>query len=157
VHAYRVAAHKYLQLLHFYVTCLFQPVYLPSPTHVMFPGILYGAGESDDQLHLLWRAAWEGQQPLQVHGPGHNRLPTLHVTDLAAFCAAVALQEPQEQQQQQQQLLQGRPPAQQQQQQPQGKYWVAVDAAHVTQRQLVEGIGQLLVHTGIRYGSRVSL
>jgi hypothetical protein len=35
-------------------------------THVVCPGVLYGAGEADDQLHGLWNLAWEGQQPLQV-------------------------------------------------------------------------------------------
>lgn len=35
-------------------------------THVVCPGVLYGAGEADDQLHGLWKTAWEGQRPLQV-------------------------------------------------------------------------------------------
>jgi nucleoside-diphosphate-sugar epimerase len=39
-------------------------------TYVVCPGVLYGAGEADDQLHGLWRAAWEGQQPLQVCAHG---------------------------------------------------------------------------------------
>jgi hypothetical protein len=33
---------------------------------VVCPGVLYGAGEADDQLHGVWKLAWEGQQPLQV-------------------------------------------------------------------------------------------
>jgi nucleoside-diphosphate-sugar epimerase len=40
-------------------------------TAVVCPGLLYGAGEDDGQLHGLWRAAWEGAQPLALLG-GHG-------------------------------------------------------------------------------------
>lgn len=42
-------------------------------THVVCPGILYGGGEADDQLHGLWRQAWEGQMLLQVGCHAHGR------------------------------------------------------------------------------------
>lgn len=94
--------------------------------YVVCPGILYGAGEDDSQLHTLWRTAWEVQQPLTVHGAGGNRLPTLHVADLAAFAEAVVLQ------------------------QPAGKYLLATDDESVTQAELVAAIGQLLGNRQIR-------
>jgi hypothetical protein len=43
-------------------------------TYVVCPGVLYGAGEADDQLHGLWKRAWEGQQPLQVTGRGIRKV-----------------------------------------------------------------------------------
>lgn len=88
--------------------------------HVVCPGVLYGAGEDDSQMHRLWRAAWEGQQPLQLHGEGRNRLPTLHVQDLAAFAEAVVLQ------------------------QPAGRYLLACDEEAVSQAELLGAVGQLL-------------
>lgn len=142
-------------------------------TTVVCPGVLYGAGEADDQLHALWRAAWEGGAPLALLSKtttsqcgssggasagggvcGANRLPTVHVRDLAAFCEAVVVQ------QEQAAALAGAGAAvqqgyqshQQQQSQPQqpGRYLIAADAVLVTQRQLVEAVGQLLVHPDIR-------
>ncbi|WIA09806.1 hypothetical protein OEZ85_009181 [Tetradesmus obliquus] len=71
-------------------------------------------------MHRLWRAAWEGQQPLQLHGEGRNRLPTLHVQDLAAFAEAVVLQ------------------------QPAGRYLLACDEEAVSQAELLGAVGQLL-------------
>ncbi|KAF8073252.1 Ak7 [Scenedesmus sp. PABB004] len=63
--------------------------------YVVLPGVLYGSGEDDAQLHGLFRAAWEGgAAPLRVAGCGANRVPTCCVADLAAFCAAVAEQRP---------------------------------------------------------------
>jgi adenylate kinase len=82
--------------------------------------VLYGAGEDDSQMHRLWRAAWEGQQPLQLYGEGRNRLPTLHVQDLAACAEAVVLQ------------------------QPASRYLLACDEEAVSQAELLAAVGQLL-------------
>lgn len=92
---------------------------------------------------------------LQVHGSGANRLPTIHVQDLAAFCEALVLQQQSQLQEAQAQAAltqQGRAP-QRQQQQPhrqQGRYLLAADTAPVTQRQLVAAVGHLLVHSQLR-------
>lgn len=86
--------------------------------------------------------------PAQVYGSGANRLPTLHVHDLASFCEAVALQQEaqlQEQQQQQRLQQQGLLPQQQQHHPQPGRYWLAADSVVVTQQQLVEAVGRLLV------------
>lgn len=42
-------------------------------TAVVCPGLLYGGGEEEGQLHGLWRAAWQGAAPLQLLGDGTNR------------------------------------------------------------------------------------
>jgi nucleoside-diphosphate-sugar epimerase len=55
-------------------------------THVVLPGVLYGAGEDDAGLHCLFRAAWEGGT-IVLAGPGTNRIPMLHVDALAAYVA----------------------------------------------------------------------
>lgn len=58
-------------------------------THVVLPGIMYGAGEDDAHLHSFFQAAWEarpGGRLVQV-GAGANRIPTLHVAALAAYVA----------------------------------------------------------------------
>ena len=57
--------------------------------HVVLPGVLYGEGEGDGHLHGLFRAAWEGGS-VQQAGTGANRLPTLHVSALAAYVGALA-------------------------------------------------------------------
>jgi nucleoside-diphosphate-sugar epimerase len=88
--------------------------------YVVCPEVLYGAGEDDSQLHSVWRAAWEGQRLLQLHGQGRNRLPTLHVQDLAAFADAVVLQ----------QLV--------------ARYLLACDDGAVSQAELLAAVGQLL-------------
>ena len=88
--------------------------------YVVCPGVLYGAGEDDSQMHGLWWAAWEGRQPLLLHGEGRNRLPTLHVQDLAAFAEAVVLQ------------------------QPACRHLLACDGAAVSQAELLGAVGQLL-------------
>jgi nucleoside-diphosphate-sugar epimerase len=97
--------------------------------YVVCPGVLYGAGEDDSQLHSVWRAAWEGQQPLQLHGEGRNRLPTLHVQDLAAFAEAVVLQ------------------------QPAARYLLACDDGPVSQAELLAAVGQLLGNKQTQCGS----
>lgn len=89
---------------------------------------------------------------LQVHGSGANRLPTIHIQDLAAFCEALVLQQQSQLQEAQAQAaltLPGRAPQQQPQRQ-QGRYLLAADAAPVTQQQLVAAVGQLLVHSHLR-------
>lgn len=87
---------------------------------------------------------------LQVHGSGTNKLPTIHVQDLAAFCEALVLQQQSQLQEAQAQtalMQQGGAP---QQQRPQGKHLLAADAAPVTQQQLVAAVGQLLVQSQLR-------
>jgi nucleoside-diphosphate-sugar epimerase len=53
-------------------------------------GLVYGHGESARQLAPLWQQAWEGE-PLCIYGSGGNRLPLVHVSELAAFVEAVAV------------------------------------------------------------------
>jgi hypothetical protein len=89
-----------------------------------------------------------------VYGSGANRLPTVHVQDLAAFCEALVLQQQlqlQEEQQQQRLVQQGlMPQPHMQQQHRQGRYLLAAESVSVTQKQLVEAVGQLLVHSKLR-------
>ena len=90
---------------------------------------------------------------LQVHGSGANRLPTMHVRDLAAFCEALALQQGaqlQEQEAQRRLQQQGLLPAPQPRPH-MGRYWLAADGAGVTQQQLVEAIGQLLFCSALQH------
>jgi adenylate kinase len=82
---------------------------------------LYGQGEGDGELHPLFKAAWEGDEPLPIFGDGTNRLPTLHVRDLAAFAESVVRQQPQG-----------------------SRYLLAADDALVTQAELVSAVGSLL-------------
>jgi len=58
-------------------------------THVVLPGVLYGAGEDDAHLHTLFKAAWQGTTLVQV-GSGSNHIPTLHVRAAAAYLTALA-------------------------------------------------------------------
>lgn len=58
-------------------------------THVVLPGVLYGAGEDDAHLHELFKAAWGGGS-VPLVGAGTNRIPTLHVSALAGYVAALA-------------------------------------------------------------------
>lgn len=47
-----------------------------------------------DVLVCLFRAAWEVKAgPAVVYGPGTNKLPMVHVDDLAAYIAAAASEE----------------------------------------------------------------
>lgn len=61
-------------------------------THVVCPGLPYGRGEGDAQLHPLFRQCWEAQEddPPKVYGLGTNILPLIHVADLARYIAEVA-------------------------------------------------------------------
>lgn len=60
-------------------------------THVVCPGLLYGAGESDSFLHPTFKCSWEVDQGTpEVYGSGANRLPMLHVADLSQYVAELA-------------------------------------------------------------------
>jgi adenylate kinase len=96
-------------------------------TYLIFPGLIYGAGEADRQLHGLFRQAWENEIPLEVWGSGTNLLPTVCVHDLASWCVEVALQQPAQQ------------------------VVLAVDGVGVRQLDLVSAVGQAL---GSRQGVR---
>lgn len=88
--------------------------------YVVCPGLLYGRG-GEEPLLPLFRAAWEGGEPLPLLGPGTNLLPTLHVSNLAAYAEAVATQQPGG-----------------------SAYLLAADEAPVSTAALVAGLGQLL-------------
>jgi len=63
-------------------------------TMVVCPGLMYGQGEEDSLLHPVFRTAWEVTAgPAVVYGPGTNKLPMVHVDDLAAYIAAAASKE----------------------------------------------------------------
>lgn len=90
-------------------------------TYIICPGILYGVGEDDGQLHSLFKTAWEGREPLMVLGAGTNRLPTTHVADLASYAATIAQLQPRDIQ-----------------------YLLFADDDSVQQRELVGAVAQLL-------------
>jgi adenylate kinase len=48
---------------------------------VINSGLIYGMGE--DVLFPLFKQALEQKQPLAIYGGGSNRIPTIHVDDLA--------------------------------------------------------------------------
>ena len=96
-------------------------------TYLVFPGLIYGSGEADSQLHGHFRQAWENEVPLEVWGSGSNCLPTVCLHDLASWCVEVALQQPAQQ------------------------VVVAVDGVGVQQRELVAALSQAL---GSRQGIR---
>jgi len=59
-------------------------------THVVCPGMVYGHGEHDMGLHLLFKAAFQApREPLPVYGPGSNVLPLVHLDDLCAYVLGV--------------------------------------------------------------------
>jgi len=51
-------------------------------TLVICCGITYG--EKEGLLHYLFKMAWQNAPFLPVFGKGHNKIPLLHVRDLAA-------------------------------------------------------------------------
>jgi nucleoside-diphosphate-sugar epimerase len=55
--------------------------------YVVCSGLLYGNGESNDIFYEFFRSAWLSLHPdlasLPIVGTGRNRIPTIHVTDLA--------------------------------------------------------------------------
>ena len=61
-------------------------------TYVICPGVLYGQGEWECGLHSLFAAAWQGTAvtALPVLRLGSNKLPMLHVADLANAVLALA-------------------------------------------------------------------
>jgi nucleoside-diphosphate-sugar epimerase len=50
---------------------------------VIGSGLVYGMGE--DVLFPLFKQALEQKQPLAIYGGGRNRIPTIHVDDLAQY------------------------------------------------------------------------
>ena len=58
-------------------------------THVVCPGVLYGAGEFPDGFLAPMRAAWEGK-PVPIFGAGENRLPICHADNFAATVVSLA-------------------------------------------------------------------
>lgn len=105
-------------------------------TYVVAPGILYGKGEHE--FHHLFKNGWLCEEPaLPILGNGNNRLPTIHVTDLASIILATAQAPPIDQQ-----------------------YIVAVDGGQASQKEIVESISTGLgngqtVHVEVRIHVRV--
>jgi adenylate kinase len=65
-------------------------------TFVLCSGILYGDGE--DVFYSLFRQAWLQEPPaLPIIGDGRNRMPTVHVRDLAQFVRACIEKKPPQQ------------------------------------------------------------
>lgn len=55
--------------------------------HILCSGLLYGNGENNDIFYEFFRRAWLSLHPdlasLPIIGNGNNRIPTIHVVDLA--------------------------------------------------------------------------
>jgi nucleoside-diphosphate-sugar epimerase len=55
--------------------------------HIICSGLVYGNGENNSLFYEFFRRAWLSLHPelasLPVIGLGNNRIPTIHVTDLA--------------------------------------------------------------------------
>lgn len=55
--------------------------------HIICSGLLYGNGESNNVFYEFFRRAWlslhQELASLPIIGDGYNRIPTIHVTDLA--------------------------------------------------------------------------
>lgn len=55
--------------------------------HVVCSGLLYGNGEQNNYFYEFFRRAWLCLHPelaaLPIVGSGNNRIPTIHVVDLA--------------------------------------------------------------------------
>jgi len=55
--------------------------------HVICAGLLYGNGEANNVFYEFFRKAWLSLHPelasLPIIGDGLNRIPTIHVLDLA--------------------------------------------------------------------------
>lgn len=62
-------------------------------TYVIWSGLTYGCGEG--VLHSLFKCSWLGtHKVLPILGSGANRVPMIHVHDLAGIVLAVAKQRP---------------------------------------------------------------
>ena len=90
-----------------------------TPAHFM---VHAGNGETDTGLHTIFKAAWEADAaaPVPLYGAGQNIIPAMHVTDFAAYVAAVCQY----------------PPPQQ--------YLLAADDSCLTQREVITAIAQKL-------------
>jgi adenylate kinase len=86
---------------------------------VIAPGVLYGRGEGE--FHRFFRDAWICENSeLTVIGAGNNRIPTLHVGDLATIVTSV-VQTPPEQ-----------------------MYIVAVEQKQNTQKEIIQAISTVI-------------
>mmetsp|Transcript_38126 Transcript_38126/g.89864 ORF Transcript_38126/g.89864 Transcript_38126/m.89864 type:complete len:721 (+) Transcript_38126:162-2324(+) len=64
-------------------------------TYVVWSGVLYGCGEG--VLHSLFKCSWLGtHKALPVLGTGANKIPMIHVADLAGMALALAKERPSE-------------------------------------------------------------
>jgi hypothetical protein len=64
-------------------------------TYVIWSGLLYGCGEG--VLHSLFRCSWLGtHKTLPILGLGHNKVPMIHVSDMAGVVLSVAQKRPAE-------------------------------------------------------------
>ncbi len=64
-------------------------------TYVIWSGLLYGCGEG--VLHSLFKCSWLGtHKTLPILGLGNNKVPMIHVSDLAGVVLAVAQKRPAE-------------------------------------------------------------
>uniref|UniRef100_A0A7S3DGZ1 Adenylate kinase n=1 Tax=Palpitomonas bilix TaxID=652834 RepID=A0A7S3DGZ1_9EUKA len=65
-------------------------------TYLVWSGFAYGGGE--DLLHPLFKAAWHGTpEKLPVIGDGSNRVPFVHIGDLARLVLKIAEDKPEDQ------------------------------------------------------------
>ena len=62
-------------------------------TYVIWPGVLYGCGEG--VLHSLFKCSWTGShKQLPVYGNGKNKIPMIHISDLAGVVLSIAQKRP---------------------------------------------------------------
>ncbi|KYM83836.1 Putative adenylate kinase 7 [Atta colombica] len=97
-------------------------------TLVICCGITYG--EEEGPLHYLYKMAWQNAPLLPIFGKGQNKIPLLHVRDLAATIFSV---------------LQNWPPIQ---------YIVAVERELISQNTIVKKISQGLTTGNVKYVSK---
>lgn len=83
-------------------------------THVVAAGILYGNGETT--FNELFKAGWLSQPPPPIALPGNNYIPCIHVRDVARLVRVLVVNKNA------------------------SHYLVAVDVAHHTQAEIVQGI-----------------
>ncbi|XP_018338500.1 PREDICTED: adenylate kinase 7-like [Trachymyrmex septentrionalis] len=97
-------------------------------TLVICCGITYG--EEEGPLHYLYKMAWQNAPLLPIFGKGRNKIPLLHVRDLAATVSSV---------------LQNWPPVQ---------YIVAVERELISQNTIVKKISEDLTTGNVKYVSK---